>query len=156
MKSKYLYLGLFAALFTFFLTTAFMENDAGGAASRNKDLIKFSHEFHLELTDCSSCHSKVEGSTSLNDRLLPSMDDCAGCHDVEDEEKCSTCHYEEVLEPLIQKKSGMIFSHKYHVSEENLECTNCHKGLDRVDYSFKAEGLTPPMNTCYQCHNLSG
>ncbi len=104
-------------------------------------------------TGCEDCHSGVPESTSLSDRLLPEKDDCASCHDVEDEEECSTCHYEDIFEPLIQRKSSLRYDHSFHLSEQNLECTECHQGLEKVAYSFESVSLYPAMEKCYTCHN---
>ncbi len=34
-----------------------------------------------------------------------------------------------------------------------MNCEDCHKGLDEVDYSFESANLFPPMETCASCHN---
>jgi hypothetical protein len=36
-----------------------------------------------------------------------------------------------------------------------MNCEDCHKGLDEVDYSFESANLLPPMETCASCHNES-
>ncbi|MFC2135918.1 cytochrome c3 family protein [Bacteroidota bacterium] len=153
MKTKKYYSVLSAAVILFILGSAFTFSNDGNGKNVNKDIIKFSHQFHLELTDCESCHSSVTEAATLNDRLLPTKDDCAACHDVEDDEMCTTCHYEDVYEPMIQSVGGIIFDHSFHTSDENTECQTCHKGLDQVDYSFEAENAIPGMETCYTCHN---
>ena len=119
----------------------------------NKDIIKFSHKVHKEITDCASCHAAVTESTSLNTRLLPDKPVCATCHDVNDEKNCTQCHYAEKYEPLILKKPEMIFNHKFHLTEQKLVCENCHKGLDEVAYSFESESVLPSMSICTDCHN---
>jgi hypothetical protein len=153
MKMKYFYLAVFASLACFLIFSAFAEEGSAKKKSDNEKVIKFSHEFHAELTDCATCHSKAAESEKITVDLLPKMSDCASCHDVEDTENCNQCHYEDVLEPFKAPETELIFNHKKHISEQKLECTNCHKGLDKVDYAYKAEQANPPMSQCFTCHN---
>ncbi len=153
MKIKILYSTISLLIF-FFLTIAAI--DAGNSdepRKTNKDIIKFSHAVHKDVTDCASCHTGVPESTSLNDRLLPEKPVCATCHDVEDTDNCSFCHYEDVMEPFILEKSELLFNHKYHTTDQKMECTACHKGVDEVAYSFESKDVNPPMSNCYTCHN---
>ena len=153
MKSQKFYIVFGVAVLTFLFINAFTLNGDDEKEGVNKGIIKFSHQFHMELTDCESCHSAATEAKTLSDRLFPTMDDCAACHDVEDDEMCTQCHYEEVYEPLIQSESELIFDHSLHTSNESLECQTCHKGLDEVDYSFESENVLPGMDVCYTCHN---
>lgn len=155
MKSKNFYIAIFLTVSGFLLFTAFASTQSQTGPEKNKKLIKFSHSFHIEnaTEDCGTCHSKVAESTSLSDTLLPTMDDCSQCHDVEDDKNCSQCHYEDVLEPLVQKKSEIFFNHKFHIEKENAKCTDCHKGIEKVDYAFEAKDFLPSMKTCNKCHN---
>jgi hypothetical protein len=153
MKIKFIYLPL-SLLILAFLTVAAIDADKGNEPRKtNKDIIKFSHELHSEVTDCASCHTNVASSTKLNDRLLPEKDVCATCHDVEDTDNCQMCHYEDVFEPLIQTKSSLIFNHSFHINDQKMECAACHKGLDGVDYGFESVSVNPPMSSCITCHN---
>lgn len=150
MRKFYITFGL--ASIIFLILTAFKTNpNSIGDNKTNKDIIKFSHRIH-ESVDCESCHSKVPEATSMNVRLLPTKDNCAGCHDVNDAETCNTCHYEDIQETLIQKKSDLIFNHKKHL-ELGKKCVDCHQGLNEVDYSFQSQNVNPGMATCYSCHN---
>ena len=135
--------------------SAFVFTQQTGKPEQNKKLIKFSHSFHLEnATDkCEDCHTKVAGSTTLGENLLPVMDDCAQCHDTEDDNNCSQCHYEDVYEPLVTKKPGVFFNHKFHIEKENAGCADCHKGIEKVDYAFESKNYLPPMSKCNNCHN---
>jgi len=152
MKKLYAYLVVLLSTAIFLFAVAFTTNDEPEERT-NKDIIMFSHSLHAELSDCESCHTGVAESLSLSDRLLPEKDACAMCHDVEDMDACGTCHYEDVYEPMIQKKSKLLFSHKFHIDEENLECMECHKGFEEIDYSFQSSQANPPMMQCYSCHN---
>lgn len=131
-------------------------------ASKNSNLsssdekevkIKFSHSVHAELVDCKTCHSAVVESVSLNDRLFPNHDNCSSCHNVNNENECSTCHVGDAYEPLVKEKSELIFNHKFHIEDQNMDCESCHKGLREVDYSWQALAAHPPMENCYSCHN---
>lgn len=152
MKTKILYL-LIGLISIFYL--GFMNNSDKEFKKRNKSIIKFSHEFHIEMGECVDCHSKVPESIDFSESLLPVMDDCANCHDVEDEDECSTCHYEDVYEPLIPNKASVLFNHKFHLEEQNLNCMTCHSGITSVDYSFESETAKPSMELCVTCHNNS-
>ena len=153
MKIKYFYGGLALSLILFLTVAAINKNGDSKEGKTNKDVIKFSHKVHKDITDCASCHTAVSESTTLNIRLLPEKSVCATCHDVDDEKNCKQCHYEDVNEPLIQKKPEMIFNHKFHLTEEKLACESCHKGLSDVNYSFESATALPAMSVCYSCHN---
>ncbi len=153
MKIKHLYSIVFLLSAGFLFLTAFTTTSSIQKKEGNEKIIKFSHELHSSLATCEECHSGVVESISLKGRLLPNKPDCAGCHDVEDPDDCSTCHYEDVYEPLIQKKSELLFNHNQHVSGLQVQCEDCHRGLSSVEYSFQAAAKNPPMVSCYSCHN---
>lgn len=153
MKIKFLYAAFSLSVVVFLSIAAIGSNEGEETAKTNKDIIKFSHAVHKEATDCASCHINVSESTSLTDRYLPNHDVCSSCHDVENTDECSMCHYEDVNEPLIQKTSELYFNHKFHISDQKMECTSCHKGIDEVDYAFQSASANPPMSNCYTCHN---
>ncbi len=150
VKKYYLGFGIISILFLI-LTASQSFPNLIGEKKTNKEIIKFSHRIH-EAVECESCHSNVLEATNLSMRLLPVKDNCASCHDVNDTENCNYCHYENVLEPLIQKKSELIFNHKSHI-ELGKNCVDCHKGLTEVDYSFESVQANPKMENCYTCHN---
>jgi len=156
MKIKNIYILLFLFIIGFLTLTAFNSNGYSIVDSgNNKNIINFSHSFHSELAECSDCHSSVETSISLNDRLLPNHEDCGNCHEVESEDECATCHSNEIYEPLVQTKSALIFSHKDHITKD-LNCTNCHSDFTSIDYSFEAAQKIPPMELCADCHSFRG
>ncbi|MGA7838267.1 MAG: cytochrome c3 family protein [Ignavibacteriaceae bacterium] len=155
MKLKYLYLFLIPAISGLLIFSAFKGNVSQEVQNHNDKILKFSHQFHLENgVECGDCHGKVAESTKLGDRLLPDHETCSACHDVEDMDNCTTCHYDDVNEPLIQTKPDDIyFNHSLHVTKNKIECVTCHKGLDEVDYAFESDQMNPVMSTCYSCHN---
>lgn len=150
MKIKYYYGILSTILIALLVFSAFTiksnnENPEGAK-------IKFSHKLHSELADCKTCHSPIGEAKSLTERLLPLKEDCKACHDVDDSDVCNTCHYEDVYEPLLQKKSDLLFNHKLHLTI-NIECTDCHKGINDFDKVSEVPQKNPLMETCYSCHN---
>jgi len=153
MKIKHFYTLLFSAVGAFLAFAAFsvQQPSNSGEVENNKSRIIFSHKFHSEITDCKGCHTKVTDAKTMKDQLLPKMEDCAACHDVENTDDCNKCHYESVQEALLPKKSSLIFNHSFHLAN-NLECTYCHKGMNEVDYSFESAGAVPSMETCATCH----
>ncbi len=148
---KNLYITFFTISITLLMIVAFSGEQTDPVKS-NKDLIKFSHTLHSDLVECADCHSSVAESISLTDRLLPNHDNCVDCHEVDNDDECSTCHIDDNYEPLIQKKSELIYNHKIH-SVQGMQCIDCHKGLDKVDYSFESAEVSPPMEMCSGCHN---
>ena len=119
----------------------------------NKNIIKFSHKVHKDVTECESCHIAVKSSKSLSDRLLPNHDNCKDCHDVNDEKSCKTCHFDNVNKPLVQYRSKLIFNHSSHIIQQKMKCETCHKGVTDVEYAEDAPQVFPSMETCYTCHN---
>lgn len=151
-KLKKIYLVLFIGMILLLVIGA-MNSVKKDVQLTNEGKIKFSHSLHKELIDCQSCHTAVLESESLKDRLLPNHDNCVDCHEVDNDDECQTCHYEDTYEALIQKESGLIFSHKLHLMSEEKNCEPCHVGLGEVDYSWQAVGANPSMESCYGCHN---
>jgi hypothetical protein len=114
--------------------------------------VRFSHEFHVgeevEL-ECAFCHVAEESEYS-DDRLLPTMAQCAECHDVKEQDECILCHLEmENLGKIAVPDREVIFSHKQH-AEMEMDCSTCHTGLDRA---VKTGGRhLPEMAVCSDCH----
>lgn len=136
----------------FLLFTAFNSQESDEESLTNKDIIKYSHNYHTDLTECEDCHADVLRSISLTDRLLPDHDDCEDCHDVDDDDMCGVCHYDDVYESLIQSESSLFFNHNIHIEQE-LYCTDCHIGINEVDYAFQSGQKNPPMENCANCHS---
>ncbi len=150
MKIKHIYLVLSLFVISFLVIAAI--SSAGITVTKtNKDIIKFSHKKHTDL-DCDACHKEAAESTSLKGSLLPKKEACSECHDVNDDKNCNFCHYKDTFEALVKKESGVLFNHKFHITDQNQkDCTTCHKGIKEVDYNF--ESASPSMNACYTCHS---
>ncbi|MCX8010006.1 MAG: cytochrome C [Ignavibacteria bacterium] len=154
MKIKYKYLILFVATIVFlFVTTKTQRAEYVKEEDRSK-VIKFSHKFHADAgSTCEDCHKSQAESEKAVDNLLPKMSDCASCHDVNDEKECGKCHYENVLVGFENPVREIFFSHKFHLSDQKLQCESCHIGIEKVDYAQQAESPLPKMENCYSCHN---
>ena len=139
-------------LATTLLVFAAFTNDDIETTESNKDIIKFSHSLHYDLLECADCHKTASESITLADDLFPDHESCADCHDVEDFDACNTCHYDDKFEELVQKEPTLIYNHKIH-EIMGMQCTDCHKGLDKVEYSFESADVFPSMEICASCHN---
>ena len=119
-----------------------------------KTVTTFSHKFHIEdvEAECTDCHVRVEESTVSSDFLVPMMDECGECHDVEDEDECATCHGEdgEPEDTFAQPTRELSFNHKIHVESE-IECTTCHVGIEASE--APSNSFFPKMTVCQTCHD---
>ncbi len=156
MKIKNIYLGLFYIFISLISVSLFSGYTYKTEGKAKSSIIKFSHKTHVGTVECSTCHTGVINSKTLNDKLLPEKEVCAGCHDVEDEKNCNVCHFEDVFEPLQQKISGLYFSHVQHGAKKDDDCLVCHKGIAEVEYAEQSPASIPSMETCYSCHNIEG
>jgi len=150
MKVKHFY-AIVSIISIFYL--GFTGIDSDPEKSRNKSVIKFSHSAHDEIAVCTDCHSNASESVNMTGSLLPVKDNCAECHDVDDEDNCAMCHYEDVYEGLIPGSSSILFNHKFHTSDQNLECAKCHANMFEFNYSFENMTAKPAMDVCFECHN---
>ncbi len=126
-KLKVLYLFVFLGMITFLLIGA-MDSSEDIKLVTNEGRIKFSHSLHKDLADCQTCHSAASESVSLNDPLFPNHDNCSACHEVDNDEECSTCHYDDNYEALVKTKSELLFNHKIHLANKDVNCESCHQG----------------------------
>lgn len=119
--------------------------------------LKFSHKLHVaeQELECSMCHASAAESVTGSDNLLPSMDVCADCHDVEADDGCVTCHSrpdEPMAAPRVENYSPK-FSHQKHLGA-GLECATCHANVNGKEtvlpYQFT------DMKTCMNCHSSRG
>ncbi|GAB1351171.1 cytochrome c3 family protein [Ignavibacteriales bacterium] len=155
MKTKYIYLSLTILAVAFLLFSAFTSRSHLTSDSATK-VIKFSHQLHSSVMECADCHTGVTTAASLNQRMLPEKSVCASCHDVESSDKCGTCHYEDVYEPLQQKTSGLIFNHAFHLKNAPLsgngdKCLGCHKDVN-LSTGVELRGkYNPTMEACWTC-----
>ncbi|MFQ5772032.1 MAG: hypothetical protein ACE5HX_15965, partial [bacterium] len=106
---------------------------------KRNEKIKFSHKFHQKEieTECTDCHVQAPESTGAGDNLLPTMTECESCHDIEDEENCKQCHFEDEETYLAFEVTPreLNFNHKLHIEQAEVVCETCHKNLAEVDFS---------------------
>ncbi len=122
---------------------------------KRQEALKFSHKYHQQElgTTCDACHKTAATSELASDKLLPGHDGCADCHSVDDEEQCTTCHFDDAktrvaLQPTDRE---LVFSHKFHLEQAGMTCETCHKNLNEVEFA-NAESM-PTMADCNACHN---
>jgi hypothetical protein len=156
MKTKQIYFSLAILVVAFLSFSAFTSRSHLNTGANSK-VIKFSHELHSAVVACEDCHSGVMDASSLNTRLLPEKSVCAGCHDVQDADKCNTCHFPDVYEPLKQQKSKIIFNHSFHLKNNATKtngekCLGCHKDINlSVEIDVRGK-YNPTMDACWTCH----
>lgn len=124
------------------------------SSSDDAEGVIFSHTTHIVdagVDDCSACHETTVESSDSKDSLLPTMETCGACHDVEDEESCSMCHTnpEEpgtfaLVEPTV------LFNHSKHLGIEGVDCVGCHGSLDEDSYLVVGQSF---MERCAECHD---
>ncbi len=153
MKIKHTYFSLITVILGIFIITGFTSTKSFAQTKGNKDIIKFSHKTHADIGDCVTCHSSVDSSKSLSDIVMPNHDICQNCHDVTDKKNCTKCHYDGVYKPLVKLKTSLKFNHSFHLKQQKLKCTDCHKGIFDTTYAEVAPKGFPTMETCTTCHN---
>ena len=157
---NHIYLVVIPIIIAILLLSAFStpKTDVEFDSTGNANIIKFSHNVHKDIAECDVCHVAVKTSKSMKDRLLPNHEICKQCHEeVNNDDKCNTCHYGEMYPTLIQHSSNnILFDHNFHLDNQKLKCEACHKGITDVDYAYKAAQPYPVMENCYSCHSDKG
>ncbi len=143
---------IISILFLFFLFCMFC---LSLIIAQQKSLI-FSHQLHIDDigAECEDCHITIPESQNADDRNLPTHDECFICHDDDTaSQECKTCHIDpdapQALPDLPIRDN--YFSHVFHIEEQEMECTDCHKGLEETDYAQKEN--FPSMEQCFGCHD---
>jgi len=114
----------------------------------------FSHPLHVtdQGIDCITCHAQIPSSASSDDHGLPSMDVCADCHDVENDESCGQCHRDpDNPSPAARTESPVLFNHKLHL-DLTADCQTCHV-LSAVDEEIPHQPGRPGKPLCMSCHD---
>ena len=114
--------------------------------------ILFPHQLHIDDVElsCEECHNGVAETDGKTWDILPKMDFCGECHDIEDD--CSYCHADGSNPQSYNKywkSSGLDFSHKLHLNKYD-DCYKCH------DYIAEDDGTDDSylwnMTDCQACH----
>jgi hypothetical protein len=109
--------------------------------------LNFSHPLHVEDGGmaCEDCHADIMESQRGDMLEMPGHDVCEMCHDIEDEDSCTTCHNGEPM-AMPTRYAGdryTAFAHGFH---GEIECVNCHGTTDLNS------PLMPVDATCQACH----
>ncbi|GAB4373493.1 MAG: hypothetical protein Kow0042_17420 [Calditrichia bacterium] len=150
MKPRFLIVLIFVSCMSLLLYFSVLANEEAGE-------LKFSHQLHVVDNDleCETCHAPASESTSGTDNLMPTMETCGNCHDIELDEGCQLCHSD--LEnpravPRISDYSS-LFSHETHLTA-GLECVSCHQEVQQKAQAFPY--TLPSMSFCMECHGAKG
>jgi hypothetical protein len=124
---------------------------AGLVRGDGPDRITIPHRLHAEAeVECEVCHAGAAEAASAAVSLLPDMDVCADCHDVEDDGSCALCHSNVDAAGETERPAHPAgrFSHRAHV-DRGMACAGCH-GDPRA-----AEPGLPAKALCRSCHETA-
>lgn len=132
--------------------------------------IRFNHAKHMTKevgAGCKTCHGGAYKSTSVNDRLTPSGEQCDACHSTDhgdlahvkpgDEPmgQCTFCHLgykagaASAVPAVSIPRANLVFNHKVHAAR-NIGCPQCHGSIDRIELATRDQ--LPRMRGCFDCH----
>lgn len=126
---------------------------AAGAAlvmGAKPDRIVSAHPTHFKNdVACETCHQAAASKTGA-DNLLPPMETCGACHDVESADNCKQCHTSPEAPAAAARVTGIAgkFAHETHVAR-GMECASCHGSTE------KAEPRLPDKLLCRSCHETA-
>ncbi len=147
MKKNAKLIIIISVIFLFILSLVAFGDD-------QKSELIFSHKLHVEEMgmDCLSCHQAAETSKTGKDNLMPTMESCGNCHDVESTDNCGMCHsdLENMRAVPRVKEYSVFFSHEQHIEAE-LECLTCHEEV--AEKEQVEPYILPPEVSCQECHS---
>src|SRR5205085_8833204 len=130
--------------------------------------IEFSHRLHLGSTqggkmNCVTCHRGVPVSASRSTLSLPTMVDCAGCHESSrglgaqfQMSNCGLCHRGEQAAALpvshnsnirpASHNQGFRVEHREQASQADAKCFACHTSVSPN---------ATAGNQCISCHQAT-
>jgi len=126
--------------------------DSPTRAAAGADDIIFSHDPHVvdQGLPCQTCHA-VDSSRSAIDKLLPAMEVCGDCHDIEDEAGCGQCHWNPNEPSAVPNPvRTILFNHQAHI-KNGTPCQRCHDGVGQS--AGPSPEHMPTMNVCLDCHD---
>ncbi len=121
----------------------------------------FSHAIHVgkKRLKCIECHGTVYSEKGAG---MPSPEVCSPCHDVPDQKKPvqdrvsarfdDTGRY--MARQVASVPDDVLFSHRFHVYEHEIECSECHGGVASSD-TIPAESAVT-KDECMSCHSHTG
>jgi hypothetical protein len=113
---------------------------------------------------CVSCHKDEARLWEASQTHPPEHSSCASCHESEEgirmtgryaatpdsiSANCLSCH-EDRKEATETKGHLIKLSHKIHVTQEKLRCTDCHWNIAHDRY--RSPTYRPTKHSCYVCH----
>ena len=136
------------------------ETFAAGNAGSVEQPIAFSHAHHVGEVgvDCQFCHAYARRGPVAG---IPSVQRCAGCHEVvlnERPEIAKILNYWENEEPIPWVRvhdlpDHVRFSHKPHF-RAGVDCSDCHGDVGTMVVARQVESLS--MGWCVDCHKARG
>jgi c(7)-type cytochrome triheme protein len=119
----------------------------------------FSHNTHLEVAKCGTCHPKLYAPNQKNKRVgMAAMEkglSCGACHNSRKAfsvKECSKCH--PTGELLFEEKStgNVVFSHKFHSGL--YRCGDCHTSIYETNRSKMKVSMQEMEKgrSCGACH----
>ena len=121
----------------------------------------FNHQVHAEEVglSCEDCHEDVADSDAPG---MPMLDFCLACHEDLDEDKPedrrATAFFDEEGEStsahVTAVSDEIVFSHLAHANDYDLECSDCHRGIETS--RAVTAGLATTMASCVDCHEEMG
>lgn len=114
------------------------------------DQIIAAHPTHqANNVPCETCHAAAQESRAGSDNLLPGMDVCGQCHEIDNSEKCGDCHTQPQNPAPAQRVTTLVqrFPHAAHIAR-GMKCEACHGPAT-------AEPQIPSMSSCRGCHETA-
>src|SRR3972149_6301623 len=119
--------------------------------------IQFPHKKHVELLECTDCHTRATKGPVAGP---PSMETSLSCHSSGEgnsvEEKKLLAFAERGLEVPWKRvwrlPSHVFFSHRTHVVVAKVKCQSCHGPMGTLDRPPARPLKTLSMNDCIACH----
>jgi hypothetical protein len=116
--------------------------------------LRFDHPLHVVEAGmtCEECHEGVP-ELGIRGRSVPDHETCEGCHDLEEEDTCGTCHLNPEEPEAVPLRAGLYegFAHRDHMGEYGA-CERCHGDLIMAEDTVAGEPIIPAMSDCQQCH----
>ena len=153
IKGIVIVLSLLVASLALALTLNSLSNKYWSRYDRQME-IKFSHTLHVKDNGiaCEDCHVTVKASKLSSDNLLGDHESCKTCHEEQLTDNCLFCHTsQDDIKPVKKPDRELIFSHEVHASTYNLQCEQCHTGVENTVLATHEN--MPAMTTCVTCHN---
>lgn len=119
-----------------------------GDSNDDKEPIIFDHNKHITENDmsCEDCHGGV-GMGQASQRFMPDHETCEGCHDVEEDSSCKTCHLNPD-NPVGMSPAGANYAAFAHAPHSSVTCAECHSQIT----ADNIHPTIPKMADCQACH----